>query len=131
MTERMPHRRGTLRRLLILLAVVLFLCCTGAVIAGYRMVHLSRPSTARPARAATDAFLTRLERDDTAGAYRLLCPEVRAHLSQATFTTVVRGRPRLRAHVIVGTSVATVNRVPTALVDTDLTWVSGGRDRHT
>ena len=78
-------------------------------------------SAAGPAQAATETFLTRLERGDTAGAYQLLCADERNRLSQAAFTDLVHARPQLRRHKIVGTSVAVVNGTSTALITVDLT----------
>jgi hypothetical protein len=47
------------------------------------------------------------------------------------FATGIHAGPRLHTHAIVGVSQSTVDRVPTALVATELTWASGARDRHT
>src|SRR5579859_5518062 len=126
MADLPPRRRGTVRRVLIILAAVAVVCCGGAVSSGYRLAH-----RAPPAQRVADAFLTRLERDDTTGAYPLLCADLRAHMSARMFATRIHAGPRLRAHAIIGTSQSTADRVPTALVATELTWASGTRDRHT
>jgi hypothetical protein len=125
-----PRRPNTVRRVLIIIAVVLVVCCAGAVAAGYGLFRWYS-SAAGPAQATTETFLADLERDDTAGAYGLLCNDSRSHLSRDSFTNLVHAQPRLRSHKIVGTSVSTVNGTTTALITADLTRDGGVRDRHT
>jgi len=125
-----PRRRPALRRVLVIVAVVLVVCCAGGTAAGYGLFRWYN-SAAGPAQAATETFLTRLERGDTAGAYQLLCADERNRLSQAAFTDLVHARPQLRRHRIVGTSVAVVNGTSTALITVDLTRAGEAAERHT
>ncbi len=125
-----PRRPRRLRRILLIAAVMLVVCCGGVVAVTAAVVRWYNP-TAGAARSATDGFLSLLERDDTAGAYRQLCGDVRAHLSQDAFTKLVHGQPRLRSHRVVDTSVSRVNGRDTALVTADLTREGNVHDRHT
>ena len=125
-----PRRRRPVRHVLIIVAVVLVVCCGGAAVAGYGLFRWYN-SAAGPAQATAETFLSKLEHDDTAGAYQLLCPDVRAHLPQNSFTNLVHAQPALRSHKVVGTSVATVNGTTTALITADLTRADTTRDRHT
>jgi hypothetical protein len=125
-----PRQRRNVKRLVVVLVVMLVVCCAGTVAVGWALVNwYDRPDG--PARAAAEKFLTALEKDDTAGAYRGLCTDVRDHLSQESFTNLIHAQPRLRGHKVVTTSVATVNGNPTALVTADLTREGNVRDRHT
>jgi hypothetical protein len=126
-----PRRRRRLRWILAVLAVVFVLCCGGTAAGGYAYYHRTG-AAAGAAQASTEAFLTSLERDDTAAAYVLLCADVRSRLSGDAFAGYVHQQPRLQAHRIVDRSVAVVDGVDTALVTADL--VDAGpapRGRHT
>jgi hypothetical protein len=124
-----PRRSSTLRRILIIVAVVLVVCCGGAVAAGFGLYRWY-DSAAGPAQETTDRFLGALESGDPAKAYPLLCPTVRASLSERSFVNYVTAQPRLRSHRIVGTSVSTVNGRQSALITAELTREGGGHDRH-
>src|SRR5690242_1409875 len=113
-----PRRRPRLRHALMIVAVVLLVCCGGAVAAGYWLLHSANVG---PARAAADAFLNDLKRDDTVAAYQQLCVDERNRLTQAAFTDQVHGQPRLTDYTIVSASVSVVNGTQTALVAADLT----------
>ena len=123
-----PPRRGV-RRILVIVAVVLVVCCAGAVAAGFGIVKWFN-SDAGPAQASTEAFLGALEQGRPEAAYRLLCPQNTAHLSQQSFVNLVNAAPRLRGHRIVGTSVSVVNGQHSALVSTELTSDGGVHQRH-
>ncbi|OLB74176.1 MAG: hypothetical protein AUI14_24215 [Actinobacteria bacterium 13_2_20CM_2_71_6] len=125
-----PRRRSTGKRLLVVLAVVLVVCCGGAVAAAWALFKWY-DSAAGPAQAATETFLTDLEKDNTSGAYALLCTDVRGHLNQQGFADLVAAQKRLRSHKIVGTSVSTVNGKASALITTDLTREGGVQERRT
>jgi hypothetical protein len=125
-----PGRRPAVRRVMIIVMVVLAVCCAGSIAAGYGLLR-SYASAARPAQAAAEKFLDDLERDDTAGAYRLLCADVRAHLPEDSFADLVHAQPRLRGHRVVGTSVSKVNGTTTALITADLTREGAAKERHT
>jgi hypothetical protein len=125
-----PRKRRTGRRLVVILVVVAVVCCGGAAAAAYGLFRLG--TGVGPPRTAADTFLSDLERDDTAGAYGLLCGAVRGHLSQDSFTAFVAAQSHLRSHKIVNTSLSTVNGQASALVSADLTRDSGaGRQSMT
>jgi hypothetical protein len=127
--EPRPRKRRTTRRLLVVVAVVLVVCCGGGAVASWALFKWYN-SAAGPAQATTETFLTDLEKDDTAGAYGLLCADVRTHLSQDAFANLVHAEARLRSHKIVGTSISTVNGTTTSLVTADLTRDGNIHDRH-
>jgi hypothetical protein len=87
--------------------------------------------SAGPGEKVTEDFLTDLEKDDTAAAYRLLCLEVRAQLGEGSFADFVHAQHGLRGHTVVDTSESTVDGTDTALVTVDLAQTDGGRDRRT
>jgi hypothetical protein len=122
-----PRKRRTSRSLAVILAVVAVVCCGGAAAVGYAFYQLG--NTVGPPRSAADTFLSDLEKNDTTGAYGLLCGAVQAHLTQRLFTEYVAAQPHLRSHRIVNTSVSTVNGQASAVVTADLTRDSGS-DQH-
>jgi hypothetical protein len=126
--SRRPRRNR--RRLAIILVVVLVACCAGGGIASWALLKWYA-TAAGPAQKVTEDFLTDLEKDDTGAAYRLLCADVRAHLTEDAFGAFVHGQERLRSHKVVGTSVQTVNGTSTALITVELTREGGVHDRHT
>jgi hypothetical protein len=124
-----PRRRRNTRRLVIILAVVLVACCVGGGIASWALLKWYA-TAAGPAQKVTEDFLTDLEKDDTAAAYRLVCADVREHFTENSFASVVHAQPRLRSHKVVGTSVQTVNGTSTALITADLSREGGVHDRR-
>jgi hypothetical protein len=118
-----PGKRRTGRRLVVILAVVAVVCCAGAAAAFYALRVLGTGTG--PPRSAADTFLSDLEKNDTAGAYGLLCGAVRGSLSQDSFTAFVAAQSHLRSHKIVNTSVSTVNGQASAVVSADLNRDSG------
>jgi hypothetical protein len=117
------------RRLALIIVVALAACCAGG--GGVSWALLKWYGTqAGPAQKVTEDFLTDLEKDDTAGAYKLLCADVRAHLPEESFTDFVHAEKRMRGHKVVGTSVQTVNGTATALITADLTREGGVHDRR-
>lgn len=115
--------------MLTVVTVVVVLCCGGAAAGAYAYLHGSN-SAATAAQHSTETFLNSLQRDDTAGAYQLLCADVRSRLSGPAFASYVHQQPRLQDHRIVDTSVSVVNGVDTALVTADLVAAgptTGGR----
>ena len=85
--------------LLIVAGLVLLLCCGGFVVAGpFLLQGPQQPTVA--ARAATAAFLGRLEAADYAGAYDQLCAATRTRVSRDDFVAGASGRPRVVAHTI-------------------------------
>src|SRR5258708_6463307 len=127
--EPRPRKRRATRRLLVVVAVVLVVCCGGSAVAS-RALFKWYNSAAGPAQATTEKFRPDLEKDDTAGAYGLLCADVQAHLSQGSFTNLIHAEARLRSHKIVGTSISTVNGTTTSLITADLTREGNIHDRH-
>src|SRR6266516_4881843 len=124
-----PRRSSPLKRALIIVAVMVVVCCAGAVAAGFGL-NRWYDSGAGAAQKTTDTFLGDLESGDPAKAYPLLCPAVRASLSERSFVNYVAAQQRLRSHKIVATSVSTVNGRQSALVTADLVREGGGHDRH-
>jgi hypothetical protein len=124
-----PRRSSALKRLLIIGAVVLVVCCGGAAAASFGIYRWYN-SAAGPAQDTTDSFLGDLERGDTAKAYSMLCPSMRARLSERSFGNYVAAQSKLRSHKIVATSVSNVNGRQGALVTVDLVREGGGPDRH-
>jgi len=122
-------RRNT-RRLVLIIVVALAACCAGGGVVSWALLRWYG-TQAGPAQKVTEDFLTDLEKDDTAAAYRLLCADVRAHLPEDSFTTFVHAEKRVRGHKVVGTSVSTVNGTATALITADLTREGDVRDRRT
>src|SRR5436190_3610308 len=126
-----PPKRRRVRIVLTVVTVVVVLCCGGTVAGIYAYYHAAG-AAAGAAKATTEAFLTGLERDDTAGAYQLLCADVRSRLSGDAFAGYVHQQPRLQSHRIVDTSVSVVNGVDTVLVTADLRDAGPAvRGRHT
>jgi hypothetical protein len=121
-------RRNT-RRLVFIIVVVLAACCVGGGVASWALLKWYG-TQAGPAQKVTEDFFTDLEKDDTAGAYKLLCADVRGHLPEDSFTNFVHAEKRIRGHKVVGTSVQTVNGTATALITTDLSREGGVQDRR-
>lgn len=116
MTDTPPPRRPrTLRRVLLIVAVVLVVCCGGAVAAGFG-IYKWYNGAAGPAQAALDGYLGDIEAGHTSAAYAKTCPDFRAHVSEALFTSVETRAPTPKSHKITGTSVSTVNGQRSALI---------------
>jgi len=121
-------RRNT-RRLVLIIVVALAACCAGGGVVSWALLKWYG-TQAGPAQKVTEDFLTDLEKDDPGAAYRLLCGDVRAHLTGDSFAAFVHAQPRLRSHKVVRTSVQTVNGTSTALITADLTREGGVHDTH-
>jgi hypothetical protein len=122
-----PRRR---RRILLIVVVVLVACCSGTIVTSLALVKWLRLDPG-PAKSATEAFLSDLERDDTGAAYPRLCAAVRARLSADAFAATVHAQPRLRGHQHVEGTVARVNGHATAQITEDLTREGNAQERHT
>jgi len=124
-----PRRPRRLRTILIVVGVVAFLCCAGAVIGGVTLFR-SANSANNAVRDATESFVTDLQSGDYAGAYGQLCADTRTAFSQSQFSQGVQSQPRITSHNLTGSSVSNVNGRVSAQVAMDLTLDSGFVERH-
>ncbi len=92
--------------MIIVVAVVALLCCTGAVGGGFWLFRTVQ-GTITPARDAATQYLDDAKAGNYPAAYARLCDRMRARLTEAQFTRAWQAEPPLDGYKVTDTQVHT------------------------
>lgn len=120
-----PKPKSNLRKILVIVAIVLVLCCGGAAVGGYFLVRGVQEATG-PARDAATAYVDDLIAGDYQGAYGRLCDRVKASTSEADYTRVQSAQLKISKYEVVGTNIQQRNATTTAVITMRLTQKETG-----
>ncbi|MEU7823289.1 hypothetical protein [Catellatospora sp. NPDC049133] len=120
-----PQPKSPVRKILIIVAIVLVLCCGGAAVAGYFAYRGIDAATA-PARDATKAYADDLVAGDFAGAYAQLCHRTRELTTEQRYIAEQSARPRIKDYSVTGVSVERHNSTVSGVVTLKLTRADDG-----
>lgn len=108
-----PNR--TLRTVLIIGALVVLLCCGGAIGGGILLFKTVDKATA-PAREATAKFFDAVATGDTASAYDQLCAATKGRFTPEQFDELIKEQGPVHSYELAGASVSNMNGVVTGTV---------------
>lgn len=120
-----PKPKSPVRKILIISAIVLVLCCGGAGVAGF-FAWRGITTVIGPPRDAATAYAEDLIAGDYAGAYASLCRRTRELTSEQQYIAEQATRPRIRDYSVAGVNVEQHNSTVSAVVTLELTRVTDG-----
>jgi hypothetical protein len=122
-----PPTDGTVQRRWVgvgLAAAAALLCCVGALVGVGSLVVFGGQAIVDETRAAVTNYLTAIQREQYADAYRLLCDEQRARTTETNFARSFATAPRIVSFTVGKPVIAADIEVPANLTYDNFTTVS-------
>ncbi|GIF96415.1 Rv0361 family membrane protein [Catellatospora citrea] len=120
-----PKPKSPVRKILIICAIVLVLCCGGAGVAGF-FAWRGITTALGPPRDAAVAYADDLVAGDYAGAYANLCRRTRELTSEQQYVAEQSARPRISGYSVAGVNVQQHNSTVSGVVTLELTRADDG-----